>query len=464
VSSYLAGVDYDEITKFRINPYSYNYVNHPGSSVPAVPYSQTFWVVANYGYGTQTLNWEVGTGSWVLVLMNTDGSAGINLSVTIGGTQTSLIPTRTPAPTPYKVGALFASSGSNSVLGESQPATVNMLVKQINDAGGINGHPLEVITYDTESDTAISASMANNLVEQGVIAIIGPTSTGESMAVKPITAQAGVTLVSCGAGSVIVEPATDSSWVFSTPQLDYVAVERIYKYVQEQGLTKVALLTETAGFGAIGRNWLVNQTLLDKYGLAIVADGDQTYGSSDVDMQAQLTKIKGTDAQAIVCWGTSRGSAIVAQNMRTLGMNIPLLCSPAIGFKDFIDTAGEAANGVIFPSGKLLIADQLPDTDPQKALLEKYKTDFEAYYGVGTTNTFGGHAYDALMMVVDALKAVGPDKAKIREYLENDIVNWPGTGGVYNMSPQNHNGLPSDPKQAMILVKITDSKWTWLQD
>jgi branched-chain amino acid transport system substrate-binding protein len=372
--------------------------------------------------------------------------------------------TPTPALTPYKVGALFASSGFNSTLGQTQKPTVEMLVDQINKAGGINGHPLEVIIYDTKSDTATAATLANKLIEQGVVAIIGPTSTGESMAVKPIANQAGVPLISCAAGSVIVEPVGNYTWVFTTPQLDYVAIERLYIYLQEQSITKIALLTDTAGFGAAGRKWLVNTDMLSKYGLTIVPDGDQTYGTSDVDMQAQLTKINGTDAQAIVCWGTNPGPAIVARNMKTLGMTIPLLCSHGIAFKSFIDTAGTAANGVIFCAGKLPVVDQLPDTDPQKALLEKYKTDFDAWYGSGIANTFGGHAYDSLMMVVDALKAVGPDKAKIRDYIENDIVNWPGTAGVFNMSPQNHNGLPSDAKQAMILVKIVDGKWTWLQD
>jgi len=372
--------------------------------------------------------------------------------------------TPTPAPTSYKVGALFASSGGNQPLGYPEKQTVEMLVKQINDAGGINGHPLNVITMDTKSDTTTCVTLANNLIEDGVVAIIGPSSTGESMALKDIATKAGVPLVSCAAGSVIVEPIGNYTYVFNTPQLDYVAIERLYTYLQEGNITKIALLTATDGFGKAGRAWLVNKTKLDKYGLTIVPDGDLTYGPSDVDMQAQLTKISGTAAQAIVCWGTNPGPAIIARNMKTLGMTIPLLCSHGIAFKSFIDTAGTAANGVIFCAGKLPIVDQLPGNDTQKALLEQYKADFEAEYGVGSANTFGGHAYDALNMVVDALKAVGPDKAKIRDYIENNIVNWPGTGGVYNMSAQDHNGLPRDPKQAMILVKIVNGNWTWLQD
>jgi len=372
--------------------------------------------------------------------------------------------TPTPALTPYKVGAIFANSGNNQPLGDPEVKTVLMMEKQINDAGGINGHPLDLIWYDTTSDTATAATRANTLIEQGVVAIIGPTGTGESLAVKSIANDAKIPLISCAAGSTIVQPVGNYTWVFNTPQLDYIAIERLYTYLQEGNITKIALLTATDGFGKAGRTWLVNQTELDKYGLTIVPNGDQTYGISDPDMQTQLLKIGGTEAQAIICWGTNPGPAVIARNMKTLGMTIPLLCSHGIAFKSFIDTAGSAANGVVFCAGKLPIVDQLPATDPQKALLEKYKTDFEAVYGVGSANTFGGHACDALNMVVDALKAVGPDKAKIRDYIENNIVNWPGTGGVYTMSPQNHNGLPTDPKQAMILVKIVDGKWTWLQD
>ena len=388
--------------------------------------------------------------------------AVVALGATGCATQQQASPTATPQEA-YKVGAVFALTGFNSVLGQTQPLTVRMLEEQINASGGINGHPLEVIVYDTESDAAKCATLANRLIEQGVVAIIGPTSTGESMALKPIVLQAQVPLVSCAAGSVIVEPIGNNTGVFNTPQLDYVAIGRIYAYLQDQGITTIAIITDTAGFGAAGKKWLENPDKLNKYGLTIVADGHQTYGPYDVDMQAQLTKIKNSGAQAVVCWGTNPGPAIVARNMRTLAMNIPLLCSHGIAFKEFIDSAGDAANGVIFCAGKLPIADQLPDTDPQKALLEKYKTDFGAAYGAGTANTFGGHAYDALMMVVDALKNVGPDKAKIRDYIENNIVNWPGTAGVFNMSATDHNGLPRDPKQAMVLVKIVDRQWTWLE-
>jgi len=376
--------------------------------------------------------------------------------------------TPTPSAAPYKIGAIFALTGFNSTLGDTEPLAAKMLVDQINANGGINGHHLELTIYDNESDTVKAATLADKLIQDGVLAIIGPTSTGDSNAAKVETAKAEVPLVSCASGSNIVEPAGNNTWTFNTPQLDFVAIERIYTYLQEGNITKVALLTDTAGFGKAGLAQLKREDLLTKYGITIV--DAETYGTYDVDMQNQLNNIGKTDAQAVICWGTNPGPAIIARDMKTLKMNIPLICSHGIAFRDFIDIAGTAANGVVFPAGKLPVVDELPATDPQKDFLEKFRADFDSQYGSGRANTFAGHAYDAISMVVQALEnmpeglSTAEARAFIRDYIENDIKDFVGTGGVFNMSPQNHNGLPRTPKEAMILVKIDNMKWTWLQD
>jgi branched-chain amino acid transport system substrate-binding protein len=359
---------------------------------------------------------------------------------------------------PYKVGALFAVTGNNSPLGEPEQQTVEMLVDQINEAGGIDGHPLEVVVYDTESDTTKCVTLANRLIDQdGVVAIIGPTSSGESLAIKETVTTAEIPLISCAASYLIVSPVEESYWVFKTPQSDVLAVQAIYDYLDTQGITKIATITDTSGYGAGGKAVLEEEA--PSHGITIVSS--QTFGVADTDMSAQITQIGGTDAQAIVCWGTNPGPAIIAKNLADdPNVNLPLFESHGIANKEFITLGGDAVNGVIFPAGKLLIADQLPDSDPQKTLLLQYKSDFESLYGEGTANTFGGHAYDALMMVVQALDEVGPDKAAIRDYIENDITDWPGTGGVFNMSPTDHNGLT---KGAFVLIKIVDGEWTWLQ-
>jgi branched-chain amino acid transport system substrate-binding protein len=372
-------------------------------------------------------------------------------------TGTSSAATSTATGEPYKVGAVFAVTGFNSPLGMPEKQTAELLAEQINARGGINGHPLELIVYDTTSDTTECVKLVKRLIEQdGVVAVIGPSSTGESLALVDTVTKAQVPLVSCAASAQIVTPVAERQWIFKTPQSDVLAVKEIIKYLNSNGFKKVGLITDSAGYGSTGHDALV--AALPGAGFTIV--GDEKFGTSDTDMTTQLTKINGAGPEAVICWGTNPGPAVVAKNMKQLNMTMPLLNSHGIANKKFIELAGDAANGVIFPAGKLLVVDQLPDSDPQKSVLASYKADFEAKYGAGTINTFGGHAYDALSMVVKALGAVGADKTKVRDYIENDIKNFPGTGGMFNMSPQDHNGLAEG---AFVMIQIKDGQWTWMK-
>ncbi len=355
----------------------------------------------------------------------------------------------------YKVGAIFAETGVNSSLGTPEKQTVDMMVKKINAKGGINGHKLEVITYDTKSDSNECALVTARLIEQDqVLAIIGPSSTGESNFIKQTILDSEIPLISCAAGATIV--AAPNKWVFKTPQSDVLAVRELYKYIKSKGFTKIAILTDTGGFGKGGKAFLESEAA--SFGISIVTA--ETFDAAGTDMTAQLTNIKNTTAQAFVCWTTSQGAAIVAKNRTDINMTMPLFCSHGVANMTFINNAGSSANGVIFPAGKLLVADQLDDADSQKAVLLKYKTDFEEEYSGKTADTFGGHAYDALNMIVEALKEVGPDKAKIRDYIENEIKEWPGTGGMFNMSPDDHNGLTEG---CFIMVEVKNGEWTWLK-
>lgn len=363
----------------------------------------------------------------------------------------------------YKVGAVFSTTGPASNLGVPEEQTVKMMVDQINDAGGINGRPLEVIVYNTETSAEKCATMVNRLIVQDkVLAIIGPSTSGESLAILDTVTTAKIPLVSCAANIGIVQPVEERYWIFKTPQTDKEAVTEIYIYLEQQGFSNIAIITDTSGFGAAGRVFLIADAA--DYGFTIV--DDQTFTSGDTTMQSQLTHIKGTDAEAVICWATDKESAVVALDMQTLHMDIPLVCSHGIANMDFIEQAGTAANGVIFPAGKLLIIDDVPATDPQKEVLTKYKADFEALYGEGTINTFGGHAYDALSIVVIALEgmeeglSLADARAAVRDGLENDVKNWPGTGGVFTMSPTDHLGMAPG---SLALIEIVDEEWTRLK-
>jgi branched-chain amino acid transport system substrate-binding protein len=360
----------------------------------------------------------------------------------------------------YLIGALFDTTGAASTLGVAEDKTVDIMVDNINEAGGINGHELKVQFYNTEGTSETAILVAENLInDDKVLAIIGPSRSGTSLALKDTVTTAKIPMVSCAASTLIVEPIEESYWVFKTPQTDQEAITTIYEYLQVEGYTDIAILTDTSGFGAAGKAILEADAL--DYGLTIVEV--QTFDNGDPNVDSQLTKIEGTDAQVVICWSTVKDSTTVAAGMEAL--DIPLICSHGIAHPDFITIAGDAANGVIFPAGKVLIVDELPADDPQKESVMQYRDDFEAEYGTGTVSTFGGHAYDALSLVVLALDEMeeGLDladaRAAIRDGIEN-ITGFAGTAGVFSMSANDHYGLPPGTLE---MITIVDGEWTWLQ-
>ncbi|MEO8082179.1 MAG: ABC transporter substrate-binding protein, partial [Caldimonas sp.] len=192
-----------------------------------------------------------------------------------------------------------------------------------------------------------------------------------------------------------------------------------------------------------------------KYGIDTVAD--ESYGAADTDMTAQLTKIKATPGvQAVLNAGFGQGPAIVTKNFRQLGMTMPLYQSHGVASKEYIRLSGPAAEGVRLPAAALLVADILPAADPQKPVVTAYSKDYEKRYK-SDVSTFGGHAYDGLMIVVDALKRAGStDRAKLRDAIEA-THGYVGTGGVVNMSPTDHLGLDLN---AFRMLEVHNGDWT----
>jgi len=348
-----------------------------------------------------------------------------------------------------KIGALFAVTGPAAFLGEPERNTAKMVVDEINKAGGVKGHKLELVVYDTAGDATKAVQLATKLIKDDkVAAIIGPSTTGETMAVIPVAEKEQVPLISCSAGSKITDPV--KKWVFKTAQNDTLAVGRIYEYLQKQKQTKVAILTVSDGFGASGREQLKAQAA--RFGITIVSD--DTYGPKDTDMTAQLTKIRGSQAQALICWGTNPGPAVIAKNAKQLGVKIPLFMSHGVSSKKFIELAGDAAEGIKLPSGKVIVADVLPNSDGQKKSLMAFVKDYQNHYRAEGDH-FGGHAWDAVKLIEDAIKRGGESAATIREQLEK-TRNFHGIGGTFTYTAQDHAGLAKD---AFVLVEIKNKDW-----
>ncbi len=349
-----------------------------------------------------------------------------------------------------RIGALFSVTGPASFLGEPEKNTLEMLVKNINEKGGIKGTKIELIIYDTQGDSTKAKQLVNKLIKNDkVVAIIGPSTTGDTMAIIEDVEKAGIPLISCAAGIKITEPV--KKWVFKTPANDHLAAEKIFNYMTSKKQKTVALLTVSDAFGSSGREQL--KALAKQKGLTVVAD--EVYGPKDTDMTPQLTKIKGTKPDAIICWGTNPGPAVVTRNVKQLGIKIPLYQSHGVASKKYIALAGaDNAEGVLLPAGKLAVYDKLKPSDPQQKVLKEYDKAYRKAYKM-EASTFGGYAYDAFLMIAEAVKKGATTPAQIRTNIEQN-KKLVGISGVFTMSPTNHNGLDLS---AFEMVRIVKGDW-----
>jgi branched-chain amino acid transport system substrate-binding protein len=366
----------------------------------------------------------------------------------------SVVAKAADAPT-IKVGAIFAVTGGAANLGGPEKKTAEMLVEKINKEGGVNGQKIELIVKDSGSKKENAVSLAKQLIEEDkVLAIIGPSTSGETLAIKNTCQENKTILISCAAAEDIVNPV--ASYVFKTPQKDSDAVRRIFQVMKTKGITKIGVITSNDGFGITGGKQLANLANLAGITIAI----SEAYDAQETDLTGVLTKVKGQDVNAVVNWSVVPAQGMVAKNMKQIGLNVPLFQSHGFGNIKYVQAGGEATNGTIFPCGRLLIADILPGNNPQKKLLLEYKKDYESRYKEDVS-TFGGHAYDALLVLVEGIKkAKSTDKEKVRDAIEN-IKGLVGTAGIFNFSSQDHTGLGMD---AFEMLTVKDGKFAIYKD
>ena len=356
---------------------------------------------------------------------------------------------------PYKIGAIFSITGPGSSLGIPERDTALMIEADVNGRGGVRGpdgklRPIKIVIYDDASDETRAVLAAKKLIDEDrVTAIVGTTLSGTSLAILDAVQKAEIPLVSCAAAVKIVEPVSERKWVFKTPQSDHLIVSVLVDHLKAKGFTRVAWLNVDYAFGQLG--WIEFEKAAQKAGLAIVAN--EKFGQKDVDMTAQLTRVKAAAPQATVIWSIPPSASLATKNYADLGMTAPLFQSHGVGNKRYIELAGPASNQVQFPAGKLLVAEQLVDNDPQKPVLLAYARDFEARYG--PRNTFGGHAWDAIQLVLQAIEKAGPDRASVRTAIES-TRNFVGITGVFDFSPTDHNGLD---RRAATMIQIVDGQW-----
>jgi branched-chain amino acid transport system substrate-binding protein len=351
-----------------------------------------------------------------------------------------------------KVGALLAVTGPASFLGAPEAHTLEMLVADLNAQGGIDGHKVELVLKDTGGSPEKAISFARQLIEEhGVLAIVGPSTSGESIAVKAVAQEGKTILLSCAAAEVITTPLLP--YVFKVAPKDRDAVEVIFRRMKKLGITRIGLLTSNTGFGKAGKEQV--ERLAPEHGLQIAVN--EVYDKAATDLTAEATKLKAAGVQAVLNWSIEPAQAIVIKNVRQIGLDVPIFQSHGFANVQYAKAAGAAAEGVMFPASRIVVAEALPASDRQKPVVAAYKKAYEARFNEDVS-TFGGHAYDALAVLAKAVREVGTDREKVRSAIEG-TRGLVGTAGVFNFSPADHNGLGAD---AFEMLVVRNGKFTVL--
>ncbi|MBX9596476.1 MAG: ABC transporter substrate-binding protein [Roseomonas sp.] len=359
------------------------------------------------------------------------------------------------APEPIRIGAVLSVTGPASFLGDPEDKTLRLYVNRINQAGGVNGRPLQLIVYDDAGDANRARTFATRLVEDDrVVAMVGGTTTGTTLAMRPVFEDARIPFISLAGGIEIIDPV--QPFTFKTPHTDRMACEKIFADIRARGLTRVGMISGTDGFGQSMRGQCVR--VAGAAGITIVAE--ESYGPRDSDMTPQLTRLRNAAGiEAVVNPGFGQGPAIVTRGYHQLGIRLPLYQSHGVASREFINLATPAAaEGVRLPAAALLIAEQLPANDPQRQVVLDYKAAFEREFNQ-PVSTFGGHAYDGLMILVEAMRrANSTDGTRLRDAIRA-TRGFVGTGGIVNMSATDHMGLDLS---AFRMVEIRNGDWVLL--
>ncbi|BDD88494.1 ABC transporter substrate-binding protein [Desulfofustis limnaeus] len=377
----------------------------------------------------------------------------VGLSMLVGAMALLLMLTGPAVSAEIKIGAILAETGPASFLGGPESRALQMLAEQINAGGGINGDTIKLVIKDSGGSPEKAISFAKQLIEEEqVFAIIGPSTSGETLKIKKMCEEARMILISCASAELIVDPV--AAYVFKTAPSDSFAARRIFMTMNDLGISRIAIVTGNTGFGNAGRTQMTE--IAPEYGIEIVVD--EVYDKDANDLSALVAKMKAhTDIQAVVNWSVVPAQSIIAKNIRQAGWDVPIFQSHGFANIKYVEAAGAAAEGIVFPASRLIVANSLPE-GPQKSFLMKFKTDYESRFNEAVS-TFGGHTYDALMILAQAIETAGTDRDKVREAIEN-LRGYYGTAGEFNFSATDHSGLGID---AFAMLTVKDGRFVLYQ-
>lgn len=361
---------------------------------------------------------------------------------------------RTLGPT-YRIGAVLSLSGSNAEDAKAQQDTLMLMQDVVITGGGIDGpdgqkHLIEMLIIDDQSDEQRAAQVTQTLIDRGAIAIIGSSSVGPALKMIPVVTAAEVPMVALAPSDEVVEPASERGWIFNTAPNAASSVEALVSELVARRLNDVALISSDTPYGIAGRKAFTEAATARNINVL----ADERYDAQGSNAAAALEAVKTQPIEAVINWGSAEASAEVAKQMKAQNIALPIYHSNIIASQAFIAAAGDAANGSRFMGNKLLVADELPESDQQKTEMHSY---INAYTGRFSrpVSVPGGQARDALMLILNALERSGDDRSLLRDELEN-TNEYVGVSGIYSMSPDDHIGLD---ERGLAAIEIRDGTW-----
>lgn len=357
-----------------------------------------------------------------------------------------------------KVGVTLATTGPAASLGIPERNTVALLPTEI------AGQKVEYIVLDDATDTTQAVKNTRKLItEDKVDVVIGTSVTPGSLAMIDVASEAKVPMISVAASARIVDPMDDKrKWVFKTPQNDALMAKALADAMKKKGYKTLGFI----GFAdAYGDGWLsVMKEAAEKQGIQLVAV--EKYARNDTSVTGQVLKLVGAKPDAILIAGAGTPAALPQKELIARGYKGQIFQTHGAANNDFLRVCGKDCEGTMLPAGPMLVASQMPDSNPVKASASDYVKKYEAVHGAGSISTFGGHLWDAGQLVVAAApvalktgaKPGTPEfRAALREAIEN-VKNLPVSHGVFNMSPTDHAGFDD---RARVIVKVEGGKWVY---
>lgn len=351
-----------------------------------------------------------------------------------------------------KIGAMYSISGPASFLGAPEEKALRALADEANKKGGINGQKIEVVIYDTEGNTNKAAQHLRRLAtSDDVHVVFGPSSSGESLAVKDLVNELKVPTLMHGGAEAITKPATP--YVFNTPPTDRISISGLLAHMKKMGITSVGMLSAADGFGQSGKN-ILNE-IAPQYGIKVVAQ--EEFNRTDPDMTAQVLKVRAANPDSLLIWSALPGPVVILRAAQSAGFNKPIFTSYGAGTNDLVAQAGGAAEGLYLYSLRMLAPDSVAANDPAKSAITHLNNVYMAAYKVPAP-VYAQHAYDAFIILEKALQSIkGPvTREAIRDAVEKVEVS--GTNGYFRFSAQNHSGLDATSR-SFVMLRSIKGKW-----